>query len=68
MLLKLKQGSALLLKEILFNALHQTDVSFEQKKTTIYNAKTALKEFGVIQLTCEMAEEILNLRIFLVDV
>ena len=62
-LLKLKQGSALLLKEIIYNALHQEN-SVEIKKSNIYNAKNALKEFGVVHLTCEMAEEIQRLRLY----
>ena len=83
-LLKLKQGPAILLKDIIFAALH-TDASNltdqtkfktsgrnviasikkeseNDTKIQIYNAKKALKEFGIVQLTCEQAEEILHLR------
>lgn len=85
-LLKLKQGPAILLKDIIYSALHsetsnrETDqmklrvsnrnltTSTSRKEThddariQIYNAKNALKEFGIVQLTCEQAEEILHLR------
>ena len=79
-LLKLKQGPAILLKEIIYSALH-TDTSStsmnsdliklrqfgrndDDRKIQLYNAKNALKEFGIVLLTCEQAEEILHLRCY----
>ncbi len=62
-LLKLKKGSALLATEIIYNALH-SDITPEAKKAAIYNAKSALKEFGIVLLNCDIAEEILKLRLY----
>jgi hypothetical protein len=62
-LLKLKQGSALLAKEIIYAALH-SESTVEAKKDAVYKAKSALKEFGIVQLSCELAEEILSLRLY----
>lgn len=62
-LLKLKQGSALLVKEILNTALHQ-EAAPDIKKVSIYNAKNTLKEFGVVLMNCEMAQTILGLRLY----
>lgn len=67
LLLKLKKGSAILLKEVLNKALiNELDLnlenSIENKKFTMYNAKNALKEIGIVQLSCEQARDILNLR------
>jgi hypothetical protein len=67
-LLKLKQGPAILIKDIIYSALHTnndndyTNDNDDNKRIQLYNAKNALKEFGIIQLNCEQAEEILHLR------
>ncbi len=69
-LLKLKQGPAILIKDIIYSALHTTNNDNDYannndddaKRIQLYNAKNALKEFGIIQLNCEQAEEILHLR------
>jgi hypothetical protein len=37
-------------------------VSEESNKLHVYNAKNALKEFGVVQLSVEQARDILCLR------
>jgi hypothetical protein len=77
-LLKLKQGPAILIKDIIKSALHddssfqassdliklnaEKEQSSDEKRIQLYNARNALKEFNVIQLTCEQAEELLSLR------
>ncbi len=63
-LLKLKLGSALLIKELLNNALGgEDDKSDKQDRNlSLYNARNALKEVGVTHITCEQAKEILYLR------
>jgi hypothetical protein len=66
-LLKLKQGSAILLKDILNKALNDYDNlnnmdPNDDKNLIIFNAKNALKEFGIIQLSCKQARDVLNLR------
>lgn len=69
-MLKLKQGAAILLKDVLKNALSETESSSyddENKKVLLYNGRNALKEFGVVQLSCEEARTILNLRCDYVD-
>ena len=61
----MKQGSALLLKDILNKALHdydEYDDVTDDKNLVIFNAKNALKEFGIIQLSCKQARDIINLR------
>ena len=77
-LLKLKQGPAILVKDIIKSALHNDsafqassdliklnadkELSSDDKRIQLYNARNALKEFNVVQLTCEQAEELLSLR------
>jgi hypothetical protein len=70
-LLKLKQGSALLLKDMIYKALHDNNAdnnetnsisNNENSKLSKYNAKNSLKEFGIVQLSCEQAEDILSRR------
>lgn len=63
-LLQLKQGSSMLIKEIIYTALYTLEASREDKKASIYKARNALKEFGVVLLTCEAAEKILKLRLY----
>ena len=48
----------------LTDALHAAICLKDVKHATKmeHNAKNALKEFGIIQLNCEQAEEILHLR------
>ena len=61
--MKLKQGSNILLKEIMNKALSSDHGLYdESQKLSIYNAKNALKEFGIAQLNAHQAREILNLR------
>lgn len=71
-LLKLKEGPWKLLKEMLGKALVEGSETIllnifnganESKKLTVYNARNALKEFGIIQLTIEQANFVLHLRI-----
>jgi RAD50-interacting protein 1 len=62
-LLNLNEGSSLLLRETLNKGLHKSSNEHDQNMNT-YNAKNALKEFGIKQLTLEDAELVLSLRIF----
>ena len=63
-LLKLKLGSALLIKEILNNALGEIGEKSDNqgRNLSLYNARNALKEIGVTNITCEQAKEVLYLR------
>ena len=45
-----------------FKSDDYTNDNDDTKRIQLYNAKNALKEFGIIQLNCEQAEEILHLR------
>ncbi|XP_025106000.1 RAD50-interacting protein 1-like [Pomacea canaliculata] len=58
-LLTLKTGSAILLKETLYSALHEPsrDASLQQT-----DPKAALRDIGVFTLTPEQAESVLSLR------
>lgn len=71
-LLKLKKGSALLLKEILNKALYDDGLSDsyaqESRNSSIHKAREALKEIGIAHLACEKAYEILNLRTDFIDI
>lgn len=67
-LLQVNQGSALLLKEILAKSLHPDLNQAAQEKPVnsnllAYNARNALKEFGILQLSSDEAELILSLRV-----
>jgi hypothetical protein len=77
-LLQLPQGTSLLLKETLYKSLHQLDSDKdapiglakrqsagvkENHDLTARNAKNALKEFGILKLSCEQAELVLSLRV-----
>lgn len=81
-MLKLKQGSAILLKDVLNKALNESGISGsggesgslfsdpatdENRRLLLYNGRNALREFGVIQLSCEEARTLLNLRCDYVD-
>ncbi len=67
-LLKLKQGSVMLLKDILNKALRDFDLvedanqQSEDRNLVVFNARNALKEFGIISLSCQQARDVLNLR------
>ncbi len=68
-LLKLKQGSAILLREIVSKAVSDKNESSgiymnsnDAAKLSLYNAKNSLKEFGIAQLGVDQAKLILNLR------
>ncbi|CAF0708520.1 unnamed protein product [Brachionus calyciflorus] len=73
-LLKLKQGSTILLKDTLDKALEiEFTVSMQQpnddsRKLKLYSAKNALKEFGIVQLTCEQVRTILCSRCDLMEI
>ncbi|XP_076459173.1 RAD50-interacting protein 1-like [Babylonia areolata] len=58
-LLTLKTGSAILLKEVLYSALHEPSRDPNVKKT---DPRAALHEVGVFALTPEQAETVLSLR------
>ncbi|KAL8616926.1 hypothetical protein ACOMHN_041845 [Nucella lapillus] len=58
-LLTLKTGSAILLKEVLYSALHEPSQDPNVKQT---DPKAALHEVGVFALTPEQAETVLSLR------
>ena len=58
-LLTLKTGSAILLKEVLYSALHEPSKDPNTKET---NPQAALHEVGVFVLTPEQAEMVLSLR------
>lgn len=70
----MKQGAAILLKDVLNKALSDVTIDSpsglfasdplheENRKLLVYNGRNALREFGVAQLGCEEARDILNLR------
>ena len=57
----MNQGSALLLKEIIFKSLHSIEESSNNE--AVYRASNSLKEFGISQLSSEDAEYVLSLRV-----
>ncbi len=65
-LLTLKVGSGLLLKDILNKALMddaQLELNNESSKNKlVYEANKSLKDFGIIKLDIQQAKEILDLR------
>lgn len=79
-MLKLKQGPAILLKDVLNKSLNEsrsgvdggllTDpVAIEEnRKLLLYNGRNALREFGVVKLDCDEARTILNLRCDFIDI
>ncbi|CAL1527454.1 unnamed protein product [Lymnaea stagnalis] len=60
-LLTLKNGSALLLKEVLYSHLHQT-AEQQQLKQQQPDIKTALRDVSIFTLTPDQCETILSLR------
>ena len=61
-MLNLNVGSAILLKDLLYEALHST----ETEPDKISQAKTAVQDVGVHKLTLDEAELVLSLRTNLV--
>lgn len=62
-LLQLNEGSSILLHEVISKGL-QADSNDNDQNMNSYNAKKALKEFGITQLKLKDAESVLSKRIF----